>query len=377
MVVPIEYFVNTALIVYILSMALPCFTNIPLVLLSLSGVLSICTRAPQKFQFSHSAFFLFCFLFFFFISAILSVDIQRTLSLSPSIVPGLILFYLIGEHTDRHRFHLFYGTFAIASTLVAMIALHTAWANPQASPTEWVLLTHLPYFIVPNDFMLLSVFIPYLVAMAMEEKSGWIKAAASAGIVLQFLLLTIYQSRGGILLALMAIFMTIILIRRKLKQAVLLLTIGCVMVGCIDFVFGFQFLSKLTLGADSWFTRLMPWTVAWDIFTSHPIFGSGPRTFGLFYPEMPWAHNLYLEVLAEQGGVGILALIGLIISVFYQLNPLKSDASMEKIILFCSCSILFLGGIIEFSFIRHLFVILFFALMSLVIYEPTFNPKDV
>jgi hypothetical protein len=55
------------------------------------------------------------------------------------------------------------------------------------------------------------------------------------------------------------------------------------------------------------------WSTAWKMFHEAPLLGKGPHTFGLFHPT-PWAHNLYLEVLAEQGIVGFAALGFLLVS---------------------------------------------------------------
>jgi O-antigen ligase len=54
------------------------------------------------------------------------------------------------------------------------------------------------------------------------------------------------------------------------------------------------------------------WSTAWKMFLEAPLLGHGPHTFGLFH-KTPWAHNLYLEVLAEQGIVGLGAFIGLMV----------------------------------------------------------------
>ena len=65
---------------------------------------------------------------------------------------------------------------------------------------------------------------------------------------------------------------------------------------------------------------------ALSMFVDAPILGHGPHTFGLFYLDylhrleipawisvdprpLSWAHNVYLQVLAEQGIVGALALV--------------------------------------------------------------------
>lgn len=70
--------------------------------------------------------------------------------------------------------------------------------------------------------------------------------------------------------------------------------------------------------------RMAIWQAAWEMFLEHPVLGVGPGNFDLFYPlyalpgwpELPGhAHNYYLNLLAEQGVLGLgvyLVLIGIL-----------------------------------------------------------------
>ena len=58
------------------------------------------------------------------------------------------------------------------------------------------------------------------------------------------------------------------------------------------------------------------WHVAWDDYRDNPVLGSGPGTYEQYWNEhrpiqhkVRDAHNLYLEVLAELGPVGLLLLL--------------------------------------------------------------------
>jgi O-antigen ligase len=91
----------------------------------------------------------------------------------------------------------------------------------------------------------------------------------------------------------------------------------------LDGLLGFPLVSKFSQVLD---TRIAFWLVAWEMFLDAPLLGRGPRTFGLFYhaylrelrlPDwlpvdpglVPWAHNLYVEGLAEQGLIGLAGLL--------------------------------------------------------------------
>ncbi len=62
--------------------------------------------------------------------------------------------------------------------------------------------------------------------------------------------------------------------------------------------------------------RFLFWTIAWQSFTAHPITGTGPLTYSQSYLQAnvstrfwvaPHAHNLYIDTLAQQGVIGLLA----------------------------------------------------------------------
>ena len=64
-----------------------------------------------------------------------------------------------------------------------------------------------------------------------------------------------------------------------------------------------------------WDARLPIWSHAWQTFLQHPLMGQGPHTFSYTSVDgiqVSWAHNLYLETLAEQGILGLAALLTLL-----------------------------------------------------------------
>jgi O-antigen ligase len=84
-----------------------------------------------------------------------------------------------------------------------------------------------------------------------------------------------------------------------------------------------------SLGRVSSDGRIGVWLVAWELFETHPLTGVGPFLFGDYYlpivtrielpvgyrPEtsvVEWAHNLYLEALAERGILGLAGFLTLV-----------------------------------------------------------------
>lgn len=382
-----KWIIYSSVAFYIFSCALPFFSNIPIFILACAGIISIVfgiKNKPRKFS-SISIFFIFFILSFLF-STFFSQNLERTISLSFPFLPGLLLFFILFEFfEDKKEYYMIYGWFSITSAVVSLIALHTALVSDQPTPSNWAHQTGLPYFIVPNDFMMLTVFMPFLVVMAIRNASYTFKTLSILVLGLNLLLFIVYQSRGAILLSLTAIGLPLFMIKKiPFKKIYVYLPVCVIILICIDSLFGLA-LSKKVFTKSSWFSRLTPWLIAVEMFKSAPIFGTGPRTFGYFYPilvnqftfpdwiiidnrVMPWAHNVYLETMAEQGIVGLIILFALIGIAMINFKRLFSCCNSRDpvIIVFSSTVILILGGIIEFSFIRHFFVIVFFAIIGLI-----------
>jgi O-antigen ligase len=117
------------------------------------------------------------------------------------------------------------------------------------------------------------------------------------------------------------------------------------------------------------------------LFLDAPFVGHGPRTFVLSYQAYleptddnrltPWAHNLYLELLAEQGVIGLLALIGILFTIFSAiwrvLCILNLDRTNERIFATCVFASLMsycVAGIFEISLIRQWAVMVLFLLAA-------------
>jgi O-antigen ligase len=122
-------------------------------------------------------------------------------------------------------------------------------------------------------------------------------------------------SKGGWLLMLGTGFVAVMFLplARNLKLA---LVVALVVVGLAGFFWKYAgFFQK---GATSVVARFDYWEAAGRTFQEHPVFGSGPGTFGPAYakikrPESEMAlvaHNDYLEQASDSGAVGCLAFAG-------------------------------------------------------------------
>jgi O-antigen ligase len=101
-------------------------------------------------------------------------------------------------------------------------------------------------------------------------------------------------------------------------------------------------------GLDRWIL----WDAGWQVFKENPLFGVGPRNFGPFaseffepgdlmeggygYSKNPRIlynrslHNNQIQILAEQGIVGALAYIGILIQFWRQNARLRTEAAQQR-----------------------------------------------
>jgi O-antigen ligase len=167
---------------------------------------------------------------------------------------------------------------------------------------------------------------------------------------------------------------------------------GMVSAFIMDGLKGFPLLSKFInlWGGNG---RIPLWMSAWSMFLDAPVWGQGPHTFGMFYKkyvtqyhlpswvgfeprEVPWAHNLYVEILGQQGIIGFAAFMWVLMSLF-SVAWRTRRASEEIRILgagafgglvgFC------LAATIELTFLRHWVVVIFFVLLGLIHQLSTFQ----
>ena len=370
----LKYFLRLSLIIYLINFSFPFFSNIPLILLGVTGLFSICfmhKKKKDKKNNSSIRIYLTFFIVSFLISFILSDHQLKTLTFFPSMLPALIIFFLITEFFQKKDYHLLYLSLSASSMIVSIMTIKMCVLSENLSPSIWIQQTQLPYFIVPNDLIVFSIFIPYVIIEGFLHKSIFIKIFSLIAILLNLVMFVLYQSRSGVILSLMAIFLSLCLVMTKKKYLFLLIFFIVLVVIFVDHFWDFYLTKKILSGSDSWLTRLEPWLIAWKIFKEHPITGSGPQTFIVFYPKMPWAHNLYMETLAEQGIIGIISLLFLANSIIAA-SARYIFIDKASAILFSSSVILFVGAIIEFSFIRHFFTVVFFLITSMTIVNSTY-----
>jgi O-antigen ligase len=96
--------------------------------------------------------------------------------------------------------------------------------------------------------------------------------------------------------------------------------------------------------------RLRYWQDTLGVIKINPLTGVGPGNFNLIYSR--YAHNSYLQIWAEMGISGIIAVLWLAFTVIsYGLQNLKNDSYKSSIIvLICANSIFLIHNLVDFTF---------------------------
>ena len=360
---------------YIAGFALPLqWDIIPLLTLALFSALAALTRSQARV----TAWFPLALLVVVFlaetaVSTLLSVDIDRSVRLGLQILPAALLFFLVTEHFDGPRdIRFLYLTFSMLAVVLASKMLWVAWhAN---SPVNLrVTSLGIPLLVVPNDLTFLALIAPLSLVLLYREAHQASGIIAGLSIFLSLFAACVFGSRTGVLTMMISLACVTILtqLRRRLATglvAILTMLLLALLLNALIFP-NSQVVDKVIHSNYGTMDGRTPlWLNAWTLFLNAPVLGHGPHTFGIFQPNAPWVHNLYLEALAEQGILGLAALGVLLACGLAAAWKLHREASgdaalfgagaLAGLVGFCS------AAVVELSFVRQWVVIILFVLLG-------------
>jgi putative inorganic carbon (HCO3(-)) transporter len=195
----------------------------------------------------------------------------------------------------------------------------------------------------PNQLAgFLAVLIPVAAVLARHFSRRWLRAAAGALVVLGLIAVVITYSRG----ALMGLLALPLLALRN-PRSWPLLAAGLVAIALLAPGGWRERVENAgNLRAPEIATRVDIWTAATDAFEQRPLLGWGLNNFPTAYVSLerpgrsflgngqfdvpPTAHNLYLNVAAEQGLLGVAALLALGIALVRMTALLRRDADPRR-----------------------------------------------
>lgn len=264
----------------------------------------------------------------------------------------IIPFYFLGFHLFKERKNITRFAWMYIFGLIAVIGYttynHSLWGF-EKDPAHWVMT---PFYYDHTQYgVMLAFFVPFLVGYQFVNKHGlfvkilvflafgivvlglilsnsraaWLSVVVSAG----FFIIFIFRIKWYLIAGLASIIAAFVFLNwtsiiqklEKNKQD-----------SSVDFTENIQSMSNIRTDASN-LERLLRWNCALRLYRERPVFGWGPGTYSFVYAPYQKsyeltiistnfgdggnAHSEYLGPLSEQGILGIVNVILLIISVFY------------------------------------------------------------
>jgi O-antigen ligase len=305
---------------YIIGLALPLKTDFALLVLAFCSLVALAGRLPGiAISRTSLALPLVMFLAITGLSILWSVDAGHSLRLSAVLLPAVLLFFIVSDYfdgySDLYRLYLVLTTVAL---VLSCMVLWAGWKYIGVAPTVWVPEMGSPVLLVPNDGVFLALVAPFSFILLHLKTNRLVRLVAMLSLLLSVCAVVILSSR----VALLTLLVSVCCAAGLLKPRLALVWGSIVVLAALLFDAGLGF-PLLTKFASVWDARISLWLVAWAMFLDAPLVGHGPYTFGLLYQSylsglqlphwvlldphvnVPWAHSLYLEVLAERGLLGM------------------------------------------------------------------------
>ena len=276
---------------------------------------------------------------------------------------------------------------------------------------NWTAISGDPFSIPPFGYRLPGLFLNHpnieaaflnlvapIVLIRVLRSTRWSKRISWAAVFVLFLTVEFFtSSRAGWLALFMGCGTTLILfglpiLKRGrtellrlinfLKTAKGVLLVVIVLAGFISFGFIFVWQANVTGHAPISSARVGIWAIGWNIFRTAPILGYGPGSFHIlsavetqippgFY--LVHAHNLFLQVAAEGGIVGIM-LLALIAFVgcrdFLRAWKIASNSQKNRLAAYGGAAIgMVVHHMFDLAFESPLYTISFLIIAALAVYD--------
>lgn len=220
---------------------------------------------------------------------------------------------------------LLVGVFAIVQVVTrSYMPLYTHMY--ELATTEW---KQRPPSFLPGPNALagyLNLILPFAIACSVLSKERRWRRLSGAAAAIGILSLVLTQSRGGYSAFAISVVYAIWHFGRTYKRRIALL-LAVALLGTASYAALRQWNPKHFGDFEddhSALTRVILWYTAWNLFLSSPVHGIGFGTFNFIsdqylpvvvdMPEGLGVHNIYLELLAESGMLGLLSFLAVAVS---------------------------------------------------------------
>lgn len=245
----------------------------------------------------------------------------------------------------------------------------------------------------PNDLALIPIFLPAALTLLVQNPAAWTSRLVLFGLPFALATVILSQSRNA-WLGLAVGFATLVACGRRRKPVLAVAALAAALFG-LGYTLGVGNVPERAhkILETPHEPRIGHWLVAWAMFKESPVLGKGVHTFGEFYlpylqkirlppnitPEVayiPWAHNLYLEILAERGLLGAVGFGAPLLGVILLLRRfLRRDSPQEVRMIVASLAASLLSflaqGVFDLTFLKDWVLLVFWLLAALVARLPT------
>jgi O-antigen ligase len=372
--------------------------NIPLALIAILFIWLEFKNKKKSTRLPLINILIFLFLISLLISTITSYNSNASLRVIWHVIPGVMLYLLLAEKFDLKKINYLFHTFTAISIILSIILLFNYWQYPLKNVRELIKISHFLFMFTPNDTVILTFFSFFSFYILTTKPEIRIKLYSILGIILPLITIIIYQSRLSILISILFLFLYMIIIKKSKKLFFITLFCIVIIIPLVDMLNHFTLLQKLTSLATLQH-RYHLWLAGWEIFLQHPILGSGAGSYGYLYQAIldnygylefknqftPWPHNIFIELLAEQGAIGFTLFVLLIIQNLKSMlqfnfvaNKQKSSYKLNKFLLLINLCYLFC---LFFELTLHRTWVSFFlftllGISQLIIYKNNKNNKN-
>lgn len=313
---------------------------------------------------------------------------------------GYILFYflalnIIDEEEDVRRLLYIFTASAVIISLYAIRQYHVGFQEMRAFAPECVtpeMLERLrdrlysdrvfSTFIYPNTLAgYLLLCIPFVIGMLQKSGRGFSKFILILIIMCMLYALALTFYKGGIVfVGVVSVFIFTFLFIKN-KRILLAISILTILLLLLILFSGYtaSFFNEIR---DTLIRRWRLWIAGVEMIKNSPIFGVGLGNFNVLYPaykidiaeEVYYAHNLYLQLFAEQGIIGIISfilLLAFIINRLFKKSTIFSGKKQDKISMwiFIGIVMFFVHNIFDFDWNVPGLTIIAFIAISLFVYK--------
>jgi len=324
------------------------------------------------------------------ISILFSQYRDLSLSLSTYVPIGFLFFFAVQDIAiTQSAFRRIFITLSLVVFLLGLDGIYQYWIGKSLLTGSSLFADRvkgsLPH---PNDLALIPILLPFSITLLLQERSRIVKGIILISIIPALVTVILSQSRNAWFG--LAIGLGVFLFRKQARKTLIVLV--CIVLILFSAALYFD-LGNVQQRLNTFMnitseTRIGIWLVAVEMFKESPLLGKGLHTFGEFYlpyiekiqlpqgyiPEIaviPWAHNLYLEILAESGLVGFVGFMAPILAIGSILRKFvrKQSGNQEKMfayVLTASLLTFLCMGLFDLTFLKDWVLLIFLLLTAMI-----------